>query len=371
MKVFQVYESYPLFYQPYIPPVIDALQEIDGVEIEIVAFKGDKAKTHKVIVLPNYKIRNVVAKIYQYLNKKYRSLDYFEIMMNKEQVDIIHVQHSFLYSKVINLLNLPKENRPQIIITLRGGDTYVKPWINNRWSDFYKYHGNRVDAFITMSEHQRNYLSEKWGVDKDRVHVIPISFGQKSDVVPKLPNQKKIKIVSVFRMCWEKNIDGNLRTVRHLVDQNFTVQYDLYGDGPDAGQAWYLIDKYKLAEYVNFRGRIENKLLIQRLADYDFLLQLSHSEALPTTVLEAQSLGLPVIVSNRDGLPEAIIDGKTGYTVDPNNIENAANKIVLLWENPKLYSEFSKEAIQFVNNNFTTECEVKRILELYKKLIKS
>src|SRR5690554_6314851 len=104
MKIFQVFESYPLFYQPYIPPVISALQEQKGLDVRIIAFRGEKENGNKAIILPNYKERKIFAKISHQLKKEYQNLDYFEIKVLKEKIDIVHLQHSFLFPKVINLL---------------------------------------------------------------------------------------------------------------------------------------------------------------------------------------------------------------------------------------------------------------------------
>lgn len=201
MKVFQVFESYPLFYQPYIPPVLDKLST--QIDSEIIAFEGHVKTGEKASVLPSYYYRKIYEKISQKLNKKYKNLNYLEILAIKQNVDVIHIQHSFLFNKIKNLLNRNSSERPKIVITLRGGDTYIKPWIQKRWRDFYKNEGNKVDAFIVMSENQKQYLM-RWGVSENIIKVIPISFGEKFKVEPKLPNKDKLKLVSVFRMCWEK-----------------------------------------------------------------------------------------------------------------------------------------------------------------------
>ncbi|WP_310992292.1 glycosyltransferase family 4 protein [Aequorivita marina] len=370
MKIYQVFDSYPLFYQPYIPPVIDALQNQKGMDINIVAFNGVKGERDKAEVLPQYKKRKVLSKILQFQNKEYRNLDYFEIKALKEKVDIIHIQHSYLYSKVHNLLSIPKHKRPKIVITLRGGDTYIKPWVFDNWSDFYKNYGNKVDAFVVMSEHQKKYLHSKWGVETERIHVIPISFGNNEHVNSKYPNTDKMRIISAFRMCWEKNIEGNLRTIKLLKEQGIPVQYDVYGDGQDAGQLYYLIDKYNLTDCVLYNGKIENKELKSILPKYDFFLQLSHSESLGLSVVEAQSFGVPVIVSNSDGLPESILDGKTGFIVNPYDVAAAANSMLKLWKDRERYNSFSKEAIRFVNSKFTILNEVEKLKKLYLDLTK-
>src|SRR5690606_2125199 len=133
---------------------------------------------------------------------------------------------------------------------------YVKPWIDKKWSSFYKNNGKYVDAFVVMSAHQKNYLHAHWGIDLEKIHIIPISLANNFIGTSKSITGETIKVASAFRMCWEKNIGGNLRVIKHLKDLGYSVQYDLFGDGPDAGQVYYLIEKYGLRDCVIYHGRV-------------------------------------------------------------------------------------------------------------------
>ena len=213
MKIYQLFGTYPMFYQPYIAPVTEELQKLQDFDLLVVAYSGVPDKIKGIHILPKYWYRFLYTKIHNTFGRKYRNLDYLEIKSLKEKVDIVHLQHSFLFLKITNLLKLPKEVRPKVIITLRGGDTYVKPWTDKKLKNFYKNFGNKVDSFIVMSLHQKEYLHNKWGVEEDRIHVIPISFGTKFSVSPKAPNNDKMRIVSIFRICWEKNVDDSLKFI--------------------------------------------------------------------------------------------------------------------------------------------------------------
>jgi glycosyltransferase involved in cell wall biosynthesis len=366
IKIIQLFDSYSNFYQPYIPPVIESLKKMNSLKIAVNAFNGKS--DGNVVVFSSYYRRKFKEKFYELTHRVQHKLNYAEIYFLQKNIDIVHIQHSYLFPKVLGLLSLPTNRRPKIIITLRGGDTYVKPWVQKKWADFYSNYGNKVDAFITMSEHQKKYLHAKWGIDKAKIHVIPISFGSRFNSSPKKPTTTKIKIVSIFRMCWEKNIDGNLRVIKYLHEKGLPVEYNIYGDGPDTGQLLYLIDKYNLNNCVKYHGKVTNSLLKEQISNYDFILQLSHSEAFPTSVLEAQSLGIPAIVSDSGGLPEAIIPNKTGFCVDANDCLKAAEHIESMWKKPELYKSFSAEAIKFSQSNFATENEVERLTNLYLKL---
>lgn len=312
--------------------------------------------------------------------KSYGTLDVFQRIMFKigfsryksrdikifSKYKIIHVQHSYLFKKIIPFKKLIK--KPKVIITLRGGDTYLKPWLHKRWKDFYLNESNNIDAFIVMSKHQKEYLHRKWKVPKEKIHVIPVSFGEKTSIEAKEPNKNKLKLVSAFRMTWEKNIMACVKLAILLKDKNINFSYDFYGDGGDLSQLYYLRDKFNLTSCINIKGKVSNDIFKENLKKYDFFVQLSLSESLGATVIEAQSEGVPCVVSASGGLPETIIDRVTGFVQKSNDLNLMVDNIIHLWQNEKKYMEFSKQAILFSNENFSISNEIESLEKLYKSL---
>lgn len=365
IKLTYLFDKYPIFYQPYIDLLIEELSKKKEIELAIKAFETGRIRKKNVTIFPSYKKRKVYEKILHFIGKN-KGLSYPEYQLMKG--DIVHLQHSYLFPKLLRMLKRPENKRPKIVITLRGGDTYVKPWVSKKWRNFYKNQGELVDAFVVMSKHQKMYLHQKWGVSDSKIHVIPISFGAAFKAEPKLPNKNVLKIASVFRLCWEKNIDGNLQVIKHLKKTGIPVQYDIYGGGPQKGQLFYLADKYGLTHELNYKGEVSNDLLKEQLNTYDFILQLSLSEALPTSVLEAQAMGVPAVVSDNGGLPEAVKDGKTGIVMAAYKTKAIAEKMKTLWRNNEDYLQFSKQSIEEVQKKFNTAQEVEKLSELYRVL---
>lgn len=367
IKIYQVFENYPLLYQAYIPPLIEKLSIQKHLQISLQVFnEGVGALVEK---LPSYYRRRLYTKWCYLINHKLKKLNYLEIKALRNQVDIVHLMDSFLHPKVYGLINLPENKRPKLVVTLRGGDTYIKPWMQKKWQEFYIDYGKEVDAFIVMSQNQKDYLCDKWGIAEDRIYVIPISLMSTEVFTPKTLRNGVIKIVSAFRMCWEKNIAGNLLVIKQLVAKGISVQYDLYGDGPDVGQVYYLIEHYGLRDVVNYHGKVSNDHLQSVLKHSDFYLQLSFSESLSMSVLEAQAQGIPAIVSNVGGLPEAIVPGVSGFCVPPYDALQAAEFILELYESPETYKTFSKAGIAHVQTHFSINHEVEQLVSLYQSLV--
>lgn len=367
IRINLLFEQFLLPNQIYISDMVRELSMDKRLDINIFALKKSLASNLKISFFPNYYFRRVYERGYALLNNSYRNLSYIEINSLKNNVDIIHVHHSFLFKHVKNILDINKANRPKVVITLRGSDTYVKPWYDKRWQNFYKEYGNKVDAFILQSNHQKKYLKQ-WGVNSDRMYKISSSI-REFESKGKQIKSDKIRILSSFRMSWEKNIDGNIRVIRTLLDKGLNVYYDIYGYGHDIGQLYYLIDYHNLQNNVNIMGKVDNRTYKENLKNYDFYLQLSLSESLSISAIEAQAHGIPCIISNAGGMPETIINEESGFTLDYFDIEKAADKIIDLANNNEKYFSFSSAAINHVKNSFVNAIEVQKHLELYKSLL--
>ncbi|MBV1924497.1 MAG: glycosyltransferase family 4 protein, partial [Flavobacteriaceae bacterium] len=342
--------------------LIHLLKELKKkTSVNVLSYDNDSRADFNI---KSYGVKDKLQRLaYKVKFSKFSSLD-IKIM---SEYDIIHIQHSYLFRKVMPFFKDLKK-KPKIVITLRGADTYKKPWVSEKWREFYKENSQYISAFIVMSNHQKKYVA-KWGVSEDKIHCIPISFGDKSTSEPKFPSQNTLKLVSAFRMCWEKNIEGSVRLAKILKEKKIPFSYDLYGDGDDLTQLYYLRERNDLMDEINIKHKIDNIKLKQKLTDYDFFIQLSISEALPTSVLEAQSKGVPCVVSNSDGLPEAVLNGKTAIVDEYSNYTMFANAIIEVWNNKEKYYSFSKEAIKNSNDNFSTEIEVDKLMNLYKSLM--
>ena len=357
MKILYIFDKMPDVYQNYLLQLLSSIkrkmlvktlvyQNSDISDYEIQS-NGFKERLHRLL----YKLKLANTK----------SLDLKII----QKFDIIHYQHSYLWKKILPVIELNK--RPKIVITLRGGDTYIKPWTYYSLANFYKDRSKDIAAFVVMSKHQKKYL-ERWGINSQKIYTIPISFGESSKANPKFPNEGTLKLVSAFRMTWEKNIDGTIQFAKCLMEKGVPFIYDIYGSGQDLDQLYFLVDHYNLKDHIRIKGEVENDYLKGVLPKYDFFVQLSISESLGMSVIEAQSLGLPCIISNAGGLPEVVVKDKTAVIADYNDIPYLVESCLNLWQNKEMYYTFSQNAIDHANANFTINKEMERLKLLYEKL---
>jgi glycosyltransferase involved in cell wall biosynthesis len=125
-----------------------------------------------------------------------------------------------------------------------------------------------------------------------------------------------------------------------------------------------LIKKYHLEDRIHFLGHLTNPLPYYKLFDV-FVLPSGEPEPFGGVIMEAMSLGLPVIGSNAGGTTEQIANEQNGYLFENKNSEDLADKIELFLNDPssiKLFGSCSRERIE---KYFSLELHKENILRLY------
>jgi glycosyltransferase involved in cell wall biosynthesis len=139
-------------------------------------------------------------------------------------------------------------------------------------------------------------------------------------LVPSSPVRKRypsgrIRIGVAARLYPVKGVALVLHAVRLLGRQGIDVELRIAGSGPEREPLEGLADGLGIASRVSFLGSVLDMQSFYR--GVDCLVHPPLTEAFGLVAIEAAALGCPVIAAAIDGLPEAVADGVTGYTVPP------------------------------------------------------
>ncbi len=137
-------------------------------------------------------------------------------------------------------------------------------------------------------------------------------------------------IVCVGRLSPEKGQTGLLRAFAQLRTIHPDLTLRLVGDGPDRDALERLSQELSVGDAVTFAGRLPEPDTLVEIAKADLLVLPSFMEGLPIVLMEAMALGVPVIASRVAGIPELVVDGKTGLLFAPSNWDELAQCIARL-----------------------------------------
>jgi len=84
---------------------------------------------------------------------------------------------------------------------------------------------------------------------------------------------------------------------------------------------------------------------------------------------EAQAVGLPVISTKHNGIPDGVLDGRSGYLVPEKNVEALAQKINYLLDHPECWVEMGRRGREFVENKYDTKILGQTLVDLYQQAI--
>ena len=98
---------------------------------------------------------------------------------------------------------------------------------------------------------------------------------------------------------------------------------------------------------------------------------VSLEEGAPMGIEEAMAVGLPVVTSNRCGMPYMVRHAETGYLVDPNNAGEITSRLAFLLKNDSLRLRMGEKAREMALDRFHPDGVARRTREVYSQAVES
>ncbi|MDP8263817.1 MAG: glycosyltransferase family 4 protein [Candidatus Ancaeobacter aquaticus] len=252
------------------------------------------------------------------------------------------------------------------IVTAQGYE-FMKFKDNVLVRKIYSHVYRNAHAIVTCSQYVKKLLLE-FGAKNNKIIVVypgvDTSFFKPLKVPDAFLNKYSLKnrkiLLSVSRLVHRKGHDMVLDALPTVAQKIPEILYIIVGKGPEKNRLEKIIKNKKLDPYVLFTDEISNSdlqffyncsnvfIMPSREVDSD-----GHVEGFGIVFIEANACGKPVIGGRSGGIPEAIVNGKTGFLVDPENSADIADKITNLLCNNDLSSEMGQFALQYVKEHFS------------------
>jgi len=131
------------------------------------------------------------------------------------------------------------------------------------------------------------------------------------------------------------------------------------------------IHNMKLSDRVDFLGHINHKRLEQELARACIFLLPSRQENSPMAIAEAMAAGIPVIASNRCGMPYMVEERETGFLIDPESTNQIADRLAQLLVSDKLCRKMGETARRVAMKRFHPSAVALRTRAVYETICAS
>ncbi len=180
------------------------------------------------------------------------------------------------------------------------------------------------------------------GVDIDRIRRLVVNKEEKKEALG-IPAHKLL-IISAGELIERKNHEVIIRALAKVNDPD--IYYAIAGKGPLKAYLTDLAQELGVSDRVMLLGFRTDIFELYHAADIS--AYPSKIEGLGLSGIEAMAAGVPLVSSNVHGILDYVIDGKTGYAIDPQDVEGYAAAIRKLVEDPALRERMRQECLAAV-----------------------
>jgi len=167
------------------------------------------------------------------------------------------------------------------------------------------------------------------------------------------PEKNHTFLIDVFNAYFKKHRRGSLWIV---------------GDGKLKTQLMAQVERLSLTPHITFWGY--RKDVIRLLHQADVLVMPSLIEGLPAAILEALSVGTPVVASAAGGIPEVIKDGVNGFCIAGSEIKMYVNRIEQITQDEKLKDALVKNGLETFRSSYQMSDIARSFLSAYQIVTK-
>ncbi|MDJ0569300.1 MAG: glycosyltransferase [Pleurocapsa sp. MO_192.B19] len=231
----------------------------------------------------------------------------------------------------------------------------------------------KASAFIAVSNFIQNKLIEQ-GYPKEKIiqHYIGVNTAKFSPL-----NQKADEryILCVGRHTEKKGIDTLLRAFARIAVKHPDVTLLQVGQGSLTAKLQTLTKQLGIDQRVRFLGAQPHETVLQLMQQAEIFAlpsQVAKSgecEGLPIVILEASACGVPVVSTYHSGIPEAVIDGETGFLVSEKDDQSLAEKLNLLLSDRALGKKMGQQARELINEKFDIRKQTTKLEGIYDSLM--
>jgi len=213
----------------------------------------------------------------------------------------------------------------------------------------------RRNYFVVISPSTKEDLVGR-GIEPDRIRVVLCGLDHGTYRFLNLERFARPTIVHLGRLRKYKSVDIAIRAMRLIRETLPDARLVVIGDGPYKRALEKLTSKLGLVDSVEFKGFMEKEELVQFLNRSHLLLNPSPKEGWGLTVVEANACGVPVVASNRPGLKDSVIDGKTGFLVPYGDYRAFAEKSIEILSDGELWGRMSQSSLERVRDLTWERC---------------
>lgn len=306
----------------------------------------------------------------------YLSFPKAKSIINKINPDILNTHYASGYGTLSRLINFQPT-----LLSVWGLDVFDVPYQNKYMFRLVRKNLMAATRIASTSRIMRDQV-KKIITLKEEIFITP--FGVDLNIFRQVGNQNPEKItIGIIKTIAEKYGQTYLvKAFKIILERLETdglteiankLNLQIIGDGPQREDIHKMIYELDLTNRVRLPGEISHSAVPEHLNRFDIACFPStvNSESFGVAAVEASACEIPVIAANIGGLPEVVVDGKTGLLFEPKNEIDLADKLYRLVMDPELRNRMGKTGRRFVAENYSWDENVSRMEQYYYQIIRN
>jgi colanic acid/amylovoran biosynthesis glycosyltransferase len=191
------------------------------------------------------------------------------------------------------------------------------------------------DFCFTVSEFNRQHIFKNYpAIDRDKVLIsrlgVHVEKGACLSKGERVGDSTTLHLLALGRLHAVKDHAFLVRSCAELMKRGVEFHCVIAGDGPEKRNLQSLIAGLGLGQKITLLGHVPHRLVDTLFDKADVVTLTSRSEGIPLVLMEAMARGVLVIAPNITGIPELVIDGRTGFLYDPGSQECFLSRLALI-----------------------------------------
>lgn len=182
-------------------------------------------------------------------------------------------------------------------------------------------------------------------------------------------DQHQRVVITTSRLVHKNGIDTLIRAIAEVKEKCPSIKCYILGDGSERGSLEKLAKELKLERDIIFLGNIPYKELPFYLGKADVFVRPSRSEGMGNSFVEALAAGVPAIGTSVGGIPDIIIDHKTGILCNVDDPHDLSQKILLLLRDQELGARVRINGRRLVEEKFSWSAIAQSYGDMFEKLL--
>jgi len=254
-----------------------------------------------------------------------------------------------------------------LIVHFHGYDAHRKD-ITTSYKNLYRQMFDQASAIVAVSHKMEKQLI-KLGAPPDKIYYN--IYGVETDRFKATdPSKNPPHFLAVGRFVDKKAPYLTIMAFKELLGHFPSARLIMVGDGPLLETCIHLSKALKLSNSIEFTGPLKHDkvaMLMQRsraFVQHSITPDSGDSEGTPVSLLEACASGLPVISTRHAGIKDIIIENNVGFLVDEFDIQQMANHMIALSQQPELALNLGKNGRAHILNHLTMEKSIDNLWKL-------